>query len=163
MIGISKKIIPNLCVVFVLICINFKYVKSESNGIESTLDFNRNKNDLITKALMLIPNQDSNSNNSCPIEIEKIENGVKNGEEWAIKRKATSVSNIIFEFQNLRLCSEWLIHFSVIDSWGKLPSAVYSGNFYELGGFSQCFNIQRNHSTYKTQYCLGKLNISDPL
>lgn len=48
---------------------------------------------------------------------------------------------------------------SVIDAWGKLPSAVFSGNFYELGGFSQCFDIQKNDVTLKTQYCMGKLNV----
>lgn len=45
----------------------------------------------------------------------------------------------------------------VVDSWGKLPSGVLSGNFYEFGAFSQCFDIKRNDELYKTKYCLGQL------
>lgn len=34
---------------------------------------------------------------------------------------------------------------------------IFSGNLYELGGFSQCLNIKRDGHRYKTQYCLGQL------
>lgn len=44
----------------------------------------------------------------------------------------------------------------VLDASGKWPSAIMSGNFYELGGFSQCFDVQRYGKPYKTQYCLGQ-------
>lgn len=47
--------------------------------------------------------------------------------------------------------------YPVVDSWGKLPSALLSGNFYDFGGFSECFHITRNNSGYQTQYCLGDL------
>lgn len=56
-----------------------------------------------------------------------------------------------------------MFHFSfeylVIDAWGKLPSGILSGNFYEFGAFSQCFNIERFNELYETQYCLGYLII----
>lgn len=47
----------------------------------------------------------------------------------------------------------------MLDSWGKLPSALFSRNVYEFGGFSQCFDIKRNEKIYKTQYCVGQLVI----
>lgn len=46
---------------------------------------------------------------------------------------------------------------SVLDSWGKLPSGVFSGNFYEFGDFAECLNIHRNGTLYKAQYCLEEL------
>lgn len=48
---------------------------------------------------------------------------------------------------------------TVIDAWGKIPSAVFDGNFFEFGGFSECFHIQRESELYKTQYCIGQLVI----
>lgn len=45
----------------------------------------------------------------------------------------------------------------VVDSWGKVPAAWFSGNSYDFGGFAECFNIERNGESYKTQYCLGHL------
>lgn len=44
-----------------------------------------------------------------------------------------------------------------MDSWGKIPSGVLSGNIYELGAFSQCFHIERENKPYETQYCSGQL------
>lgn len=46
---------------------------------------------------------------------------------------------------------------SVIDSWGKIPSGIFDGNFYEFGAFSQCLNIERYGDSYKTKYFLGHL------
>lgn len=46
---------------------------------------------------------------------------------------------------------------SVLDSWGKFPSALFSGNFYDFGGFAQCFDIKRDGKHYETQYCLGQI------
>lgn len=45
----------------------------------------------------------------------------------------------------------------VIDAWGKLPSEIFEGNLYELGGFSECFHIENQGELYKTQYCLANL------
>lgn len=46
---------------------------------------------------------------------------------------------------------------SVLDAWGKLPSAILQGNLFEFGGFSECFHIKRNGISYKTQYCMADL------
>ena len=47
----------------------------------------------------------------------------------------------------------------VVDSWGKIPSALLDGNLYELGGFEECLNIQWNDGLYESKYCLGALKI----
>lgn len=49
--------------------------------------------------------------------------------------------------------------FSVLDSSGKLPSGIMSGNFFDFGAFSQCFHIKRNGINYKTQYCIGQFKL----
>lgn len=46
-----------------------------------------------------------------------------------------------------------------MDSWGKLPSGIFSENFYEFGAFSQCFHLERNGRHYPTQYCMGNFGI----
>lgn len=40
-----------------------------------------------------------------------------------------------------------------------VPAAIFSGNLYDFGGFSQCFNIKRNDNNFETQYCFGQLVI----
>lgn len=45
----------------------------------------------------------------------------------------------------------------MLDAWGNYPSGTVRGNFFDLGSFSQCFNIVRNKRAYKTQYCIGQL------
>lgn len=47
--------------------------------------------------------------------------------------------------------------FTVADAWGRPPSGLLSGNFFDLGSFSQCLNIKRNGRDYRTQYCIGQL------
>lgn len=44
-----------------------------------------------------------------------------------------------------------------MDAWGKLPSAVFSGNSFEFGGFSECFHIEKDQQIYNTKYCMGNL------
>lgn len=46
---------------------------------------------------------------------------------------------------------------AVIDAWGKLPSGLLDGNFYDFGTFSECFHIQRNMELYPTKYCTGQV------
>lgn len=48
---------------------------------------------------------------------------------------------------------------SVLDSWGKLPSGILSGNNLECGEFAQCLRINRDGKSYGTQYCLGQIVI----
>lgn len=53
-----------------------------------------------------------------------------------------------------------LLVYSVLDAWGKIPSALADGNLYSLGGFSECFHIERNDVLYESKYCLGKLEFN---
>lgn len=46
---------------------------------------------------------------------------------------------------------------SVLDSWGRIPSGILSGNLYDFGDFRRCFHLDRNGETYPTQYCVGKI------
>lgn len=48
----------------------------------------------------------------------------------------------------------------VLDSWGKLPSGIFSGNSFEFGAFSQCFHLERDGLHYPTQYCLATITFS---
>lgn len=45
----------------------------------------------------------------------------------------------------------------VVDAWGKFPSGIMNGNFFDLGSFPQCFHIKQNEMLYKTQYCIGQI------
>lgn len=45
----------------------------------------------------------------------------------------------------------------MIDAWGKFPSGLMEGNFYEFGAFSECFHIERETELYETKYCMGQL------
>lgn len=46
---------------------------------------------------------------------------------------------------------------SVLDSWGRIPSGILSGNLYDFGDFRRCFHLERNGEAYPTQYCLGRI------
>lgn len=49
---------------------------------------------------------------------------------------------------------------AALDAWGKIPSALFDGNLYEFGGFSECIHIKRNDVDYKSKYCLGQLQFN---
>lgn len=40
------------------------------------------------------------------------------------------------------------------DSWGKVPSGIFSGNLFDFGNFDQCLDFQ--HYSYKTGEILGQ-------
>lgn len=46
----------------------------------------------------------------------------------------------------------------VVDSWGKIPSSVLTGNLFGLGSITECLNIQRNEKKYDSQYCLAEIS-----
>lgn len=48
----------------------------------------------------------------------------------------------------------------MLDSWGKFPSGFFDGNMFELGAFSECFNIQQNEELYKSKYCMARLELN---
>lgn len=58
---------------------------------------------------------------------------------------------------NLFKCNDFIRFsaYSVVDSWGNVPSAILNGNLNDLGSFPECFHIERNGKPYKTQYCIG--------
>ncbi|XP_055304016.1 uncharacterized protein LOC129569308 [Sitodiplosis mosellana] len=124
-----------------IISIKFNHAKLQTN--ESNLnfiEFEQMKSDLFLKSDFDILNlPDGYSLNEltqllkCFKELAAIQKGLKNHEEWAMK---------------------------ILDSWGKIPSGILSGNFYEFGDFSQCLNIKRNGTLYKTQYCMGQLALN---
>lgn len=50
----------------------------------------------------------------------------------------------------------------VADAWGKIPSGILQGNFFEFGSYDQCLAIKHDTEiaeigTFKGQYCLAKL------
>lgn len=45
---------------------------------------------------------------------------------------------------------------AVLDSWGVIPSERIF-NTFEMGSFTQCFQIERNGIEYRTKYCLPYL------
>lgn len=45
------------------------------------------------------------------------------------------------------------------DSWGKFPSGIFSGNYYDFGSYDQCINFhhlpQSNEEEIRGKYCIG--------
>lgn len=48
----------------------------------------------------------------------------------------------------------------VLDTWGKFPSGILSGNMYEFGEFTECFRIERKQEHFGTRYCLAQLLVN---
>lgn len=52
----------------------------------------------------------------------------------------------------------------MIDSWGKIPSGLMRGNFYELGNFEQCVNFNKKLPTpfgkLEGQYCRAAIPLA---
>lgn len=52
----------------------------------------------------------------------------------------------------------------MIDSWGKIPSGLMRGNFYELGNFEQCLNFNKKLPTpfgkLEGQYCRVNIHLT---
>lgn len=95
----------------------------------------------------------------CANELNSIKESLQNFELWPIKCNfaltLTFTSYIILHKTNFR--KYFLFSESVLDSWGKMPSGVLSGNRYDFGDFRRCFHLDRNGGTYPTQYCLGRI------
>lgn len=49
------------------------------------------------------------------------------------------------------------VFIAAIDSWGKLPSGILSGNLFEIGSYDQCVKIAE--TSFTGQYCLSTFNI----
>ncbi|KAB0798817.1 hypothetical protein PPYR_06697 [Photinus pyralis] len=48
----------------------------------------------------------------------------------------------------------------MLDAHGKIPSGILDGNFFELGSFDECINIDEGH-LLAGKYCIGKFALSD--
>ncbi|XP_031623576.1 nose resistant to fluoxetine protein 6-like [Contarinia nasturtii] len=97
------------------------------------LDFEQIKYDLFLQSYTKLSQNYSESvnvKNKCLNELKAIQNGLISREQWALE---------------------------IVDSWGKIPSGVFSGNTHDFGSFSQCLKIRHNDKVYETQYCLGRL------
>lgn len=54
----------------------------------------------------------------------------------------------------------------MIDAWGKFPSGVLYGNFYEYGNFDECINVykdsnQEDVGVVAGQYCVAELDLTN--
>lgn len=52
----------------------------------------------------------------------------------------------------------------MLDSWGRIPSGILSGNLHSFGNFDECLSINRNTESeiigiIKGQYCLQPITI----
>ncbi|KAL5284197.1 hypothetical protein ACFFRR_006461 [Megaselia abdita] len=69
--------------------------------------------------------------------------------------------------QLLYLFKNWkkLNVFPMIDSWGKLQSGIMKGNFYAIGNFDECLNLNTKlpipFGTLEGQYCKGMIPLYD--
>lgn len=50
----------------------------------------------------------------------------------------------------------------MLDSWGKIPSGILLGNFYELGQFDECLASSSPATTshFIGQYCLSRVVVT---
>ncbi|XP_031639007.1 nose resistant to fluoxetine protein 6-like [Contarinia nasturtii] len=126
-----------LSLLVLVICINYSEanVQISETGL-NFFDFEEIKNDFFQQSDFNI------SNTYRSIDLE------------AVAKNAKCLKQMIEIQRGLRK-EMWAR--KIVDSWGKIPSGLLNGNFYELGEFSQCLNIDRNGKRYETQYCLGQL------
>lgn len=99
-------------------------------------------------------------NRDCFNELRTIKNALSRHDEWAIKSNCKVFCLISFcdSIEFFRISFYYFMPI-VLDAWGNFPSGMMSGNFFDLGSFSQCFHITRNDIVYKTQYCIGQLKV----
>lgn len=95
----------------------------------------------------------------CLVELKRMANSSMVLNQWAFECKL----NCFFAKNFYYFGNFFLLFLStlilVFDSWGKIPSGISSGNKYDFGAFSQCFNIWRENEVYKTQYCMANVVI----
>lgn len=96
----------------------------------------------------------------CANELNSIKESLQKFELWPIKRNfalTLTFTSYIFFLHKTNFRKYFLFSESVLDSWGKMPSGILSGNRYDFGDFRRCFHLDRNGGTYPTQYCLGRI------
>lgn len=125
---------------------NFIHFDQIKYDLQSMRDFN------ISNLISEMSQQKNwRENRECLMELTAVKHGFDVFDEWAVKRKEYS-NSFPFKFLN-----QFYLRITVVDSWGKFPSGIMSGNFFELGSFPQCFRIERNGDAFKTQYCVAQL------
>lgn len=144
-----------ICVAICIGCINAKIYSTDSNF--DLFSFDEIKFDLLlnsdfNNSSIVNRLSDRISTQKCLTELTAIKDGLTNSDGWAMKSLL-----FLYQIQFGWAIIVFLFSLQVVDSWGKIPSTWFSGNSYEFGGFSECFNIERNGEMYKTQYCLGHL------
>lgn len=56
----------------------------------------------------------------------------------------------------------------MFDAWGKIPSGILYGNFFDRGNFDECLEIRhdskaQNIGIIKGQYCIASIDVQDIL
>lgn len=145
--------IKRLLFVYLVCCIRLNVANSDSHQHNLTsLNFEQFTNDIF---LQKHANFSKAMSVDCFNEIQAIKRSLQRSQLWSLKRKFRFVCKLSF-LHSRWSHKPWLMYL-VLDSWGKFPSAIFSGNLYEFGGFSQCFDIKRDGKHYETQYCLGQV------
>lgn len=99
-------------------------LKSNSDKILSSINFDGHY--FFQNALEKIVNENFlNISMGCSDQLEQLLDGLKNKMEWS---------------------------FSVLDSFGKIPSGLINGNIAWLGEFSECRNISANEGNWTGKY-----------
>lgn len=141
-----------LILISIAICIRCSTAILEENKFKfDFFELERLKNELFLNSDNFLGNITKLRQLQCITDLRTIGKGLSNYEQWAIKSNFFLLNKRNSEtVMNLFVCS-------VLDAWGKIPSGFFSGNFYELGAFSQCFDIHRNGKQFRTQYCIGQI------
>lgn len=64
----------------------------------------------------------------------------------------------IFFLQSMTWIFSPLFLIQVMDSSGRIPSQLLSGNSHQLGDYDQCLSI--GHATIQPQYCLALVDVT---
>lgn len=147
------------CCFLMFIVVFTKDVKSiEFETTENWFDFEQLKMNVFKSNLSEF--YIGKSNDECLAELKTIGNGLRKFEPWAMKRKL--IFHFISFLTTFRQIFSKKSDNAVLDAWGKIPSGILDGNFYEFGSFSECFHINKGKNVYNSKYCMGQLTFDLP-
>ncbi|XP_017103734.2 nose resistant to fluoxetine protein 6-like [Drosophila bipectinata] len=83
------------------------------------------------------------------------------GSRLPTQEDAKCIADIALLSQDLKATKLWAL--KVIDSWGSLPSGIFTGNLIDLGNYDECLGI--NHAvtsshSIKGKYCLSRVPLA---
>lgn len=90
----------------------------------------------------------------CQQDLQVVQKALNSNSSWAMKSKCRDQ----FAWQAYRVICE----FSVLDSWGSLPSGLLEGNTRHMGNFDECLVISKTISEEHTllgKYCFARLSV----